>query len=457
MAMSFAEVAEARRCTASPVRSQPRLARPCGHHCPTRVSARPLLALWEGEGVASQPARLYARVQCRPIRHTLSWNWGEPDPSAVLERMALLLWGGSPWRTLGAGYTVIFQPFHQVDCGGCLRARLCRCAAPLSTAPKRNVRVECIDSSYVKSIYGRDCIGRNPTDRGRNATKVLVMVASDGVPVALAIFPGNTSDQRTVDVTLRARLASRDIARALGVTGGPPGRGMPMYAARTTTAPPTEHSYGGTCTWTAALHGGGGCTVSSTAPVGRNVVERTFFVAERRVEPVPPGSSGGLLGGKPRQWPGRIQVQRVGQRQQALVRHQGSADAHPAQCPGTDTAPPETGSGVAADDEAAKRAVMAALPAAAWAQAPAPAHLAAPPTRREGSAIAEVAASKPIGGEVAARGGRVDARGGEVLARCGAARLLREAAGLLRGAARFLRARGRVGFPSCKFRARRCR
>jgi len=83
---------------------------------------------------------------------------------------------------------------------------------------KRNVRIECIDSSYVKSIYGRDCNGRNLTDRGRNATKVSAIVASDGVPVALAFFPGNTSDQRTVEVTLCARLAPRAA------------RGMLMYA-----------------------------------------------------------------------------------------------------------------------------------------------------------------------------------------------------------------------------------
>jgi len=81
------------------------------------------------------------------------------------------------------------------------------------------VRVECIDSSYVKSIYGRDCIRRHPTDRGRNATKVSAIVASDGVPVALAFFfPGNTSDHWTVEVTLCARLAPRAAP------------GMPMYA-----------------------------------------------------------------------------------------------------------------------------------------------------------------------------------------------------------------------------------
>jgi len=29
----------------------------------------------------------------------------------VLERMALLLWSGGPWRALGTGYTTVFQTF----------------------------------------------------------------------------------------------------------------------------------------------------------------------------------------------------------------------------------------------------------------------------------------------------------------------------------------------------------
>jgi len=118
---------------------------------------------------------------------------------------------------LGTGYTTVFQNFTNWTAAGVFE-RAYAAVLRLERRPlRRNVRVECIDSAYVKSIYGRDCIGRNPTDRGRNATKVSAIVASDGVPVALALFPGNTSDQRTVEVTLRARLTPR---AALG---------MPMY------------------------------------------------------------------------------------------------------------------------------------------------------------------------------------------------------------------------------------
>ena len=67
---------------------------------------------------------------------------------------------------------------------------------------RRRPRYCCLDSSYVKSVYGRDCTGRNPTDRGRRATKLSAIVDDAGIPFALTFFTGNTSDYRTVDQTL---------------------------------------------------------------------------------------------------------------------------------------------------------------------------------------------------------------------------------------------------------------
>jgi len=84
----------------------------------------------------------------------------------MLERMALLLWSGGPWRTLGAGSTTVFQTFTKWTAAGVFELAYAAVLRLERRPLKRNVRVECIDSSYVKSIYGRDCIGRNPTERG---------------------------------------------------------------------------------------------------------------------------------------------------------------------------------------------------------------------------------------------------------------------------------------------------
>jgi len=91
--------------------------------------------------VTPWPCQLPIRVALAPI-HPFR---------AVLERMSLLLW----WPLVHIGHWVHHRvsSFHKLDCGGCLRVRLCRCPAP-----RRNVRVECIDSSYVKSMYGRPLV-----------------------------------------------------------------------------------------------------------------------------------------------------------------------------------------------------------------------------------------------------------------------------------------------------------
>jgi len=76
---------------------------------------------------------------------------GATSNTVVLERMALLLWSGGPWRTLGAVYTTVFQTSTRWTAVGVFE-RAYAAVLRLERRPlKRNVRVECIDSSYAKS------------------------------------------------------------------------------------------------------------------------------------------------------------------------------------------------------------------------------------------------------------------------------------------------------------------
>ncbi len=50
-----------------------------------------------------------------------------------------------------------------------------------------------IDSTQVKNINGQDCVGPNPTDRGRLGTKVSVICDDDEVP----FYGANVLDART--------------------------------------------------------------------------------------------------------------------------------------------------------------------------------------------------------------------------------------------------------------------
>jgi len=125
---------------------------------------------------------------------------------------------GMPWRHLRpptVAAITVFKTMHRW-----LRADVFRTAYQRLLrlhCRRRRPRYYCIDSSYVKSMYGRDCVGRNPTDRGRRATKLSVVVDDVGMPHALLASPANVSDQRLLQPTLQAMLS-------------PPHRGSELFA-----------------------------------------------------------------------------------------------------------------------------------------------------------------------------------------------------------------------------------
>lgn len=59
-----------------------------------------------------------------------------------------------------------------------------------------------IDTTMVKNIGGCDCLGKNPSDRGRLATKISVICDSDEVPISCSFFPANQQDITTVVETV---------------------------------------------------------------------------------------------------------------------------------------------------------------------------------------------------------------------------------------------------------------
>jgi len=60
-----------------------------------------------------------------------------------------------------------------------------------------------IDTSFVKNVFGRNCTGSSPFDRGRRATKVSTIVDNKGVPLCFSFHPGNKNDSRTLGTTIQ--------------------------------------------------------------------------------------------------------------------------------------------------------------------------------------------------------------------------------------------------------------
>jgi hypothetical protein len=55
-----------------------------------------------------------------------------------------------------------------------------------------------VDTSFVKNVWGRDCLGKSPVDRGRKATKVSAITDNTGTPLYLLFHPGNKYDGKTL-------------------------------------------------------------------------------------------------------------------------------------------------------------------------------------------------------------------------------------------------------------------
>ena len=67
---------------------------------------------------------------------------------------------------------------------------------------KEKLKEVIVDTSFVKNVFGRNCVGPSPFDRGRNATKVSTVTDKHGVPLVFTFHRGNRNDSRTLYHTL---------------------------------------------------------------------------------------------------------------------------------------------------------------------------------------------------------------------------------------------------------------
>ena len=123
------------------------------------------------------------------------------------ESILFVMKTGMQWRSLTpktASYITVFKTMHRwmgeriFETAYTNLLRLYR--------RQRRPKFYCVDSSHVKNIYGRDCIGRNHADRGRMSTKLSAIVDDTGIPVGFHVAPGNVSDMKLLDPSLKAIL-----------------------------------------------------------------------------------------------------------------------------------------------------------------------------------------------------------------------------------------------------------
>lgn len=132
----------------------------------------------------------------------------------IVDRIMQVLVTGSQWSHLevnGGSWKTVYHYFSEWS-----RAKLFEKAYVhlLNVYSKRRPSSALIvDTSFIKNVFGRNCVGPSPFDRGRNATKVSVIVDESGIPLVFSFHPGNKNDSRTLYHTLkRCPLDIRDRA-----------------------------------------------------------------------------------------------------------------------------------------------------------------------------------------------------------------------------------------------------
>jgi len=100
----------------------------------------------------------------------------------ILDRIFYVCRTGCQWSqldVLGSSYKTVYHYFNLWS-----KAQLFESvfyAAVNARTPQAGAVVA--DTSFVKNVHGKDVTGRNPTDRGRKATKVSLLTDSHGTPL----------------------------------------------------------------------------------------------------------------------------------------------------------------------------------------------------------------------------------------------------------------------------------
>jgi transposase len=130
---------------------------------------------------------------------------GSPRKLKTIEALHycfLVLRSGMPWRTLEycirGNYTwhTIFYRFKQWNRKNIFEKAYNKLLVLYNKRRELRHPISFVfsDTSFIKNIFGVNCVGPSPVDRGRSATKISVICDDVGVVHSLTFHPSNKSD-----------------------------------------------------------------------------------------------------------------------------------------------------------------------------------------------------------------------------------------------------------------------
>ena len=121
----------------------------------------------------------------------------------ILDSIYFILKTGCQWRELnklGINYSTVFRHFKLWKSYNIFYTSWIQLLT--KNKNKLNLNVQSIDCSFIKSIFGIDKIGATSTDRGRNSTKMSLLVEGNGIPLSVFFDNGNKHDIKLFKPTL---------------------------------------------------------------------------------------------------------------------------------------------------------------------------------------------------------------------------------------------------------------
>ncbi len=85
--------------------------------------------------------------------------------------------------------------------------------AYFNTTKFHKLQYQCIDSTFVPNLFGKDVYGRNPQYKSKNGVKISAITDRNGVPISLAIGAGNRHDSLILDKHVNHELIDTESKR----------------------------------------------------------------------------------------------------------------------------------------------------------------------------------------------------------------------------------------------------
>ncbi|MFT3790614.1 MAG: IS5 family transposase [Rudaea sp.] len=158
-------------------------------------------------------------VRARPAdkRYLRKPGGGRPAKPArlIFEAIVYVLRTGCQWKALPkerfGSASAIHRRFLEWEAAGVFESLWRSGLAEYDDLEGIAWRWQSVDGAMFKAPLAQECVGKNPTDRGKKGSKRHLLVGGRGVPLSIVVTGANVHDVKEIDTVLAARMLKRTL------------------------------------------------------------------------------------------------------------------------------------------------------------------------------------------------------------------------------------------------------